>query len=50
MRRLDFNPRDRISYALKRSLRTGIKPMKLETMKQNYLEMYTEVVFNKEEK
>jgi hypothetical protein len=38
-RRLDFNPRDK-SYALKRSLKIGIKPMKLETMKNNYYDMY----------
>jgi hypothetical protein len=43
-RRLDFNPKYRISYALKRSLRTGMKPMKLETMKKNYYEMYRMVV------
>jgi hypothetical protein len=48
MRRLDFNPRDRISYALKRSLRTGIKPMKLETMKNNYCDMYRMVVTQEE--
>lgn len=46
-RRLDFNPRDRISYALKRSLRTGIKPMKLETMRDNYLDMYMETITHK---
>jgi hypothetical protein len=43
-RRLDFNPRNKISYALRRSLKTGIKPMKLETMKNNYSDMYREVV------
>lgn len=48
-RRLDFNPRDRISYALKRSLKTGIRPMKLETMKKKYFEMYREVVTDKSE-
>jgi hypothetical protein len=43
-RRLDFNPRHKISYALKRSLKTGIKPMKLETMKNNYCDVYKELI------
>jgi hypothetical protein len=39
-RRLDFNPRDKISYSLKRSLKTGMKPMKLETMKNSYYQLF----------
>jgi hypothetical protein len=43
-RKLDFSPRSKISYSLKQSSRTGIKPMKLETMKNNYYDMYKELV------
>lgn len=39
-RRLDFNPRYKVNYALKRSLKTGIKPMKLDTMMNDYYSMY----------
>jgi hypothetical protein len=42
-KRLDFNPRFKIAYALKRSLRTGIKPMRLETMRNDYSDMYDEI-------
>lgn len=44
--RLDFNPRFKIAYALKRSLKTGIKPMRLETMKNDYNDMYNEIASN----
>ena len=30
--RLDFSPRDKISYALKRSLKTGMKPKKISLL------------------
>ena len=30
--RLDFSPRDKISYALKRSLKTGMKPKKIQSI------------------
>ena len=45
-KRLDFNPRFKIPYALKRSLKIGIKPMRLETMKNNYGDMYNEIGIN----
>lgn len=45
-KRLDFNPRFKISYALKRSLKTGITPMRLETMKNNYSDTYNEIGAN----
>jgi len=43
-KRLDFNPRFKIAYALKRSLKTGIKPMRLETMRNDYNDMYNEII------
>jgi hypothetical protein len=46
-RRLDFSPREKIRYSLKRSLKSGIKPMKLETMKYNYYDMYEELLAHK---
>jgi hypothetical protein len=47
IRRLDFNPRYRINYALKRAnSNTGpLYPMKQETIKSNYPQMYTEIFF-----
>jgi hypothetical protein len=45
-KRLDFSPRFKITYALKRSLKTGIKPMRLETMKNDYNDMYNEIGVN----
>lgn len=43
-KRLNFRPRYKIGYALKRSLKTGIKPMRLETLKNDYSDIYGEVV------
>lgn len=45
-KRLDFRPRYKVGYALKRSLKTGIKPMRLETMRNNYSDMYQEIIQN----
>jgi hypothetical protein len=43
-RRLDFKPRYKITYALKRALETSMRPMKLDTMKNNYYDIYKEVI------
>jgi hypothetical protein len=45
--RLDFNARFKVRYALNRSKRNGIRPMKLATMKTNYSDVYQEVVLSK---
>jgi hypothetical protein len=39
-RRLDFNVRLKVRYSLNKSRRNGIRPMRLETMKTNYPEVY----------
>jgi Primase X len=43
-RRLDFNARYRVKCALSKSKQNGIKPMRLDTMQTNYLDVYQEVV------
>jgi hypothetical protein len=45
---LRFNAKYKVRYALHRSRQSGIKPMKLETMKRDYTEMYKEVVLSSE--
>ena len=43
-RKLDFNARFKVRYALNRSRQNGIRPMRLDTMKENYSEIYNEVI------
>lgn len=43
---LRFNARHKVRYALNRSRQTGIKPMKLETMKRDYADMYKEIILS----
>jgi hypothetical protein len=42
-KKLSFRASYKVGYALRRSLRTGIRPMKLDTMKNNYSDMYNEI-------
>ena len=42
-RRLDFNARFKVRYALNRSKHNGIRPMRLDTMKESYSDLYQEV-------
>lgn len=42
--RLTFSSRYKVRYALNRSRQNGIKPMKFETMKNDYSDMYQEIV------
>jgi hypothetical protein len=42
-KRLSFRASYKVGYALRRSLKTGIRPMRLDTMKNNYGDMYNEI-------
>jgi hypothetical protein len=43
-RRLDFNARQKVKYALSRSKQNGIRSMRLDTMKTSYFDLYQMVV------
>jgi Primase X len=43
---LRFNARYKVCYALNRSKKTGIKPIRLDTMKREYAEMYKEIILS----
>jgi hypothetical protein len=40
---LRFNVKYKVRYALNRSRQTGIKPMKMETLKRDYADMHKEI-------
>jgi len=44
---LGFTARRKVNYALNRSRREGMRPMKLNTMKEDYADMYEEILKNK---
>jgi hypothetical protein len=44
-RRLDFNAPLKVRYALNRSKQNGIRPMRLDTMRENYADLYRKIFF-----